>query len=49
MEREFSKDIGCPNCETKDVELEQCEFCLNWFCCECIDEHKLNCPEREVF
>jgi len=38
----------CPNCGKEDVELRQCEFCLNWFCIDCIDEHKLECPEREV-
>jgi len=36
----------CPNCGTEDVELVLCEYCLNWFCIECIDEHKRNCPER---
>lgn len=41
------KDDECPNCEIKDVEIEQCDYCLNWFCCQCIDEHKKNCPERD--
>lgn len=42
------KENQCPNCGEKDVELEQCEYCLNLFCINCIDEHKLICPEKEV-
>jgi len=42
-----NKIIICPSCGTRDVELQQCEYCLNIFCCECIDEHKRHCPERD--
>jgi len=38
----------CPNCGKEDVELEQCKDCLNWFCIDCINGHKFECPEREV-
>ena len=38
----------CPNCSKEDIELEQCEYCLSWFCIDCINEHKISCPEREV-
>jgi len=37
----------CPNCGAEDAEPEQCPDCLNWFCCECIDEHRRKCPERD--
>jgi hypothetical protein len=37
----------CPNCDLEDTEPEQCPYCLNWFCFECIEEHIRECPERD--
>jgi len=45
--KKYMEETSCPNCGKEDVELEQCEYCLNWFCILCIDEHKSECPEKE--
>lgn len=48
MTKKQLKENKCPNCGKESVELEQCKYCLNWFCISCIDEHKIECPERET-
>jgi len=46
-EKLLGKDNTCPNCGAKSVEIVRCMDCLNYFCVECEDEHKRNCPERD--